>query len=358
MRLGVVVDYSDDFATAAELARQGERIGVELVCVAEAYSFDAVSRLGYLAAVTERVALASAILPVFSRTPTMIGMTAAGLDDVSGGRFELGLGASGAQVVEGFHGVPFTAPLTRVRETVEVCRMLWRREPVAFDGRQVRIPLPAGQGTGLGKPLKLVNRPRRPRIPIAIAALTPRAVAQAAEIAEGWIPIFFHPERAARAWGEALAAGRGVRDAGLGELDVQVTVPLLVGDGPAVDAASAAYRDRLALYLGGMGARGANFYADLAARYGFAEEAAQVQDRYLAGDKAAAADAVPDDLVRGTSLIGDERHVRGRLRALAAAGVTTLSVQPLGATTGARLAQIEAVRALLDEPGAQVTPVG
>jgi F420-dependent oxidoreductase-like protein len=351
MRLGVVVDYSDDFAAAVDLVREGERIGVELVSVAEAYSFDAVSRLGYLAAVTERVALASAILPVFSRTPTMIGMTAAGLDDVSGGRFELGIGASGAQVVEGFHGVPFTAPLTRVRETVEVCRMLWRREAVEIQGRQVRIPLPADEGTGLGKPLRLVNKPRRARIPIAVAALTPRAVAQAAEIAEGWIPIFFHPERAGQAWGEALAVGRTVREPWLGALDVQVTVPLLVGDGPAVDAAFAAYRDRLALYLGGMGARGANFYADLAARYGFAEEAAVVQDRYLAGDRAAAAAAVPDDLVRGTSLIGDEQVVRGRLRALAAAGVTTLSVQAFGATPGARLEQIEAVRGLLDEPG-------
>lgn len=349
MRLGLVVDYSDDFAAAVDLVREAERIGVELVSVAEAYSFDAVSRLGYLAAVTERVALASAIIQVFSRTPTMIGMTAAGLDDVSGGRFELGLGASGPQVVEGFHGVPFSAPLTRVRETVEVCRMLWRREPVLIDGRQVRIPLPEGEGTGLGKPLKLVNRPGRARIPIAIAALTPRSVAQTAEIAEGWIPLFFHPERAAQAWGDALAAGRAVRE-GLGPLDVQVTVPLLVGDGAAADAALAAYRDRLALYIGGMGARSANFYADLVTRYGFGDDAAVVQDRYLAGDKAGAAQAVPDDLVRNTSLIGDEQHVRERLVALAAAGVTTLTVQPLAPTPVARLAQVEAVRALLNGP--------
>lgn len=348
MRLGLVVDYSDDFVAAVDLVREAERLGVDLVSVAEAYSFDAVSRLGYLAAVTERVALASAILPVFSRTPTMIGMTAAGLDDVSGGRFELGIGASGPQVVEGFHGVPFVAPLTRVRETVDVCRMLWRREPVQIDGRRVRIPLPAGEGTGLGKPLKLVNQPRRPRIPIAIAALTPRSVAQAADIAEGWIPLFFHPGRAARAWGDALAAGRAARDPELGELDVQVTMPLLVGEGGAVDAALAAYRDRVALYVGGMGARGANFYADLVTRYGFGDDAAVVQDRYLAGDRAGAAQAVPEDLLRGTSLIGTEASVREQLAALAGAGVTTLTVQPLGPTP-VRLEQIEAVRAVLAE---------
>ena len=351
MRLGVVVDYSEDFAAAVGAVREAERIGVDLVSVAEAYSFDAVSRLGYLAAVTERVGLASAILPVFSRTPTMIGMTAAGLDDVSGGRFELGIGASGPQVVEGFHGVPFTTPLARVRETVEVCRLLWRREPVVGDGRAVRIPLPADQGTGIGKPLKLINRPRRERIPIAIAALTPRAVAQAAEIAEGWIPLFFHPELAGHAWGESLAAGRAARQPDLGALDVQVSVPLLVADGDAAEVALAAYRERLALYIGGMGPRGANFYADLVARYGFADDAAVVQDRYLVGDRAGAAAAVPEALVQATCLIGGEGRVRERLRAFAAAGVTTITVQPLAATPGGRLEQLQAVRGLLDEPG-------
>ena len=348
MRLGIVVDYSDDFRAAAPAVQEAERVGVDVVSVAEAYSFDAVSRLAFLAATTERVALQSAIFNVFSRTPAALAMTAAGLDDVSGGRFELGLGASGPQVVEGFHGVPYTAPLTRIRETVEVCRTVWRREPLAFDGRQVRVPLPTGQGTGLGKPLKLVNRPRRKRIPVAIAALTPKSVMQTAEIAEGWMPVFYLPERAHLAWGDALDAGRAVRDPGLGELDVQVTMPLLIGAGPALDAARAAYRARLALYVGGMGARNANFYADLATRYGFGAAAGIVQDRYLAGDKAGAADAVPDELVDGTALIGDEAHVRARLRALAASGVTTLTVQPLAPTPAGHLEQIATVRGLLD----------
>ena len=350
VRLGIVVDYSEDFRAAVPAVLAAERVGVDLVSVAEAYSFDAVSRLGYLAAVTERVVLQSAILGVFSRSPAALAMTAAGLDDVSGGRFELGLGASGPQVVEGFHGVPYTAPLTRLRETVEVCRMVWRREPLAFDGRRVRVPVPPDQGTGLGKPLKLVNRPRRERIPIAIAALTRKSVAQTAEIADGWMPVFYLPERADLAWGDALAAGRAARDPGLGPLDVQVTMPLLLGEGPVLDAARAAYRDRLALYVGGMGARDANFYADLAARYGLGEAAAVVQDRYLAGDKAGAADAVPDELVDGTALLGPEAHVRARLGALAASGVTTLTVQPLAPTPDGRLEQLGAVRGLLDEP--------
>lgn len=347
MRLGIVIDYSDDFGAAVPLVRQAERIGVDLVAVAEAYSFDAVSRLGYLAAVTERVTLMSAILQVYSRTPTTIGMTAAGLDDVSGGRFELGIGASGAQVVEGFHGVPFTAPLTRIRETVEVCRMLWRREAVDVQGRQVRVPLPPDEGTGLGKALKLMNRPRRATIPVTIAALSPKSVTQAAEIADGWMPVFFHPERAGAAWGDALAAGSAARPEALGVLDVHVTVPLLIGDGAAADAALAAHRDRLALYVGGMGARGANFYAELAGRYGYADDAALVQDRYLAGDKRGAAEAVPEDLVRATALIGPESHVRDRVAAFEAAGVTTLTVQPSVRDGVGALEQLAAVRGLV-----------
>ncbi len=255
-------------------------------------------------------------------------------------------------MVEGLHGVPFEAPLARTRETVEACRLLWRREPVVVRGRQVRVPLPDGVGTGLGKPLRLVNRPRRERVPVSIAALTPRAVAQAAEIAEGWLPAFFLPERASAAWGEALSAGAGRRDPALGPLDVHVIAPLLLGEGPAVEIATEAHVGRLALYVGGMGARNANFYADLAARYGFAEEAARVQDRYLAGDQVGAAAALPSELVTGTALIGDAGHVRERLRAFAVAGVTTVTVQVLAqGDSGGRVEQLEAVRELVDEVG-------
>ncbi|GAB3408582.1 LLM class F420-dependent oxidoreductase [Schumannella luteola] len=347
LRLGIVADYSDDFRDIAAEVVEAERVGVDVVAAAEAYSFDAVSRLGYLAAVTSRVTLASGIMPLFSRTPTMIGMTAAGLDDVSGGRFELGLGSSGPQVIEGFHGVPFHRPLARLRETVEVCRALWRREPVVSDSPNHPIPLPADQGTGLGKPLKLINHPRRARIPIAIAALTPKAVAQAAEIAESWIPLFYFPGRAHLAWGDALDAGFARRPDELGELDVQAQAPLLIADD--TDQALEIYRDRVALYVGGMGAKGANFYNDLARRYGFVDEAERIQELYLAGEKKAAAAAVPEELILGTSLIGSESHVRERLRALTDSGVTTLTAQPLAPELGGRIQQLEALRALIDE---------
>jgi F420-dependent oxidoreductase-like protein len=343
-RLGVTIDYSDDFAVAASDTREFERVGADVVAVSEAYSFDAVSRLGYLAAVTSTITLTSAILPIYSRTPTLLAMTAAGLDSVSGGRFELGLGTSGAQVIEGFHGVPFTAPLGHLRETVEICRAVWRRERIEHQGKQYSIPLPASEGTGLGKPLKIINTPVRASIPISIAALAPRGVTQTAEIANGWFPLFYHPERAEAAWGDALATGLAKRDEALGPLDVVVQVPLYLGD--HADAVLAAYRDRIALYVGGMGARGANFYNDLAVRYGYADEAARVQELYLAGEKDAAAAAVPDDLVRATALVGDEAHVRERLAALRAAGVSTVLVQPLGRTSAARIEAVEAARAL------------
>lgn len=340
-RLGITVDYADDFATSATEVTEFERAGIDVIAVAEAYSFDAVSRLGYLAAITERVTLLSAILPIFSRTPALIAMTAAGLDSVSGGRFELGLGSSGAQVVEGFHGVPFTAPLSRQREIVEICRAVWRREKLEHAGKSYTIPLPGG----LGKPLKLINEPVRASIPIALASITPKAVEQSAEIADGWLPLFFHPTRSRAVWGEALDAGAAKRDPALGALDVIVTVPFHVG--PGAELALEGHRQRLALYVGGMGAKNANFYNDLAVRYGYEDEAARVQELYLAGEKAAAAAALPDDLVRDTALIGTEQEVQSRVDALVAAGVSTLMIAPLAPSRSGRIAAVEAARAML-----------
>jgi F420-dependent oxidoreductase-like protein len=345
-RLGITMDYSDDFSTVAADVVAFEKAGADVVEVAEAYSFDAVSRLGYLAAVTTKITLASGILPLYSRTPTLLAMTAAGLDSVSGGRFELGIGTSGPQVIEGFHGVPFATPLAHVRETVEICRSVWRRERVEHTGRAYTIPLPADQGTGLGKPLKIINTLVRESIPIAIASLAPKAVAQTAEIADGWLPLFYYPEKAHLAWGDALAAGKALRDSSLGPLDTIVSVPLFIGD--HVDPFLEAYRHRIALYVGGMGARNANFYNDLAVRYGYVDEAATVQDRYLAGDKAAAAAAIPEELLTSTSLVGTEAHVRERLAALRASGATTIVVMPLAPTTAGRVESIEAVRGMLD----------
>lgn len=345
-RLGVVVDYADDFREAVADVVEYERLGVDLVTVSEAYSLDAVSKLGFLAARTERIALVSAILPLYSRTPTLLAMTAATLDAISGGRFELGIGASGPQVIEGFHGVPYSAPLARTRETIEIARSLWRGERIEHAGAQFTIPLPAEQGTGLGKPLKMIGELRRERIPIHVAALAPKGVAQAAELAEGWIPLFFHPERADRVWGAPVAEGLARRDPGLPPLDLIVQLPVFVGAGH--EQALAGYRARAALYIGGMGARGANFYNAVVASMGFESEAARIQDAYLGGDRAAAAEAVPEELLRATSLIGDEGQVAERLGAFRAAGVSSLVLQPLAPGRDARLAHVGTVRRLLD----------
>ncbi|MBX6389699.1 MAG: LLM class F420-dependent oxidoreductase [Frankia sp.] len=342
MRIGMPLNYAGGFTeTVAELGDY-ERAGLDIVFVPEAYSFDAVSQLGYLAARTERLELASGILPIYSRTPTLTAMTAAGLDYVSGGRFTLGIGASGPQVIEGFHGVPYDAPLGRTREVVEICRAVWRRERVEYQGRYYTLPLPPERGTGLGKPLKLINRPVRERIPIIIAAIGPKNVALAAEIAEGWEPIFYHPEKAKDVWGASLAEGLAKRDPRLGQLDVVVAAPVAVGEDTAglVDL----MRPMLALYIGGMGARGRNFYNDLARRYGYEQEAKLIQDLYLDGKKKEAEAAVPADLLRAMSLIGPESYVRERIAALREAGVTTLNITPIAPDHQGRVALIEQVK--------------
>src|ERR1700728_951903 len=228
MRIGMHLSYSGGFAeTVVELADY-ERAGLDIVFVPEAYSYDAVSQLGYIAAKTERLEIASGIFQLYSRTPALTAMTAAGLDFVSGGRFTLGLGASGPQVIEGWHGVPYDAPVGRSRELIEICRMVWRRERLDYHGNHSTLP-PAG-GTGLGKPLKLINHPVRERIPIVVAALGPKNVELAAEIAEGWQPIFYLPEKAGVAWDEPLNAGKAKRAADLGPLDVIAAAPLAIGD--------------------------------------------------------------------------------------------------------------------------------
>ncbi|GAA1035995.1 LLM class F420-dependent oxidoreductase [Virgisporangium ochraceum] len=346
MRLGIMLGYSGEgFAAAVDELVEHERSGVEIVAVPEAYSFDAVSQLGFVAARTTRMELTSGIVQLYSRTPTLTAMTAAGLDYVSGGRFSLGLGASGPQVVEGFHGVPYDAPLARTREIVEICRQVWRREPVVHSGRHYRVPLPPGAGTGLGKPLKLINHPVRPRIPVILAAVGPRSVAMTAEIAEGWWTLFFHPERAASVWAGPLADGTRLRDPALGPLDVLATVPFAVTDDPG--SLLDAHRAMLALYIGGMGARERNFSNELVRRYGYEREAALIQDHFLSGRRAEAMAAVPDDLVRSTALVGPAAYVKDRLAAYAAAGVTTYLVSPLAPTREARLAAVRQLRDLV-----------
>ena len=336
------LNYAGGFSeTVAELA-DFERAGVDIVFVPEAYSFDAVSQLGFIAAKTERMQIGSGIFPLYSRTPALLAMTAAGLDYVSGGRFTLGLGASGPQVIEGWHGVAYDAPIGRSREIIEICRMVWRRDRVAYQGRYYHLPL-AG-GTGLGKPLKLINHPVRERIPIALAAIGPKNVAVAAELAESWMPIFYLPEKAGAVWGDAVAEGRAKRDPALGPLDVIAHAPLAIGDDVA--GLREASRPQLALYIGGMGARGRNFYHDLACRFGYEAEARSIQDAYLDGRKAEAEALVPAELTERISLIGPAGYVAERLAAFRESGVTTLNVTPLAPTHEGRVRLIEQVRAL------------
>ncbi|MCI2419961.1 LLM class F420-dependent oxidoreductase [Saccharopolyspora sp. K220] len=344
MRIGMPLNYSGGFKETVDDLASYEKAGLDIVFVPEAYSFDAVSQLGFIAARTERLEIASGILQIYTRTPTLTAMTAAGLDFVSDGRFTLGIGASGPQVIEGFHGVPYQAPLGRTREIVEICRQVWRREKVEHSGKHYNIPLPAEQGTGLGKPLKLINHPVRDRIPIMIAAIGPKNVELVAEIAESWQPIFYVPEKAGAAWGEALAAGKAKRDAALPPLDVVAQAPLAIGEG--LDDLLDLGRPAVALYVGGMGARGKNFYNNLARRYGFEAEAELIQDLYLSGKKDEAAAAVPRELLEKTSLIGPEGHVRERLAALRDSGVTTLNVTPLASDAAGRAKLIEQIKQL------------
>ena len=328
MRIATLLNYATDPSEAATQARDLEAAGVDMIWIPEAYSFDAVSLLGFLAATTNTVGLGSGILNTYSRTPATLAQTAAGLDALSGGRFTLGLGASGPQVIEGFHGVPYTMPLTRLSEIIEICRMAWKREPLSYNGKVFTLPMPPGEGTGLGKALKIINHPVREDIPIYVASLGARSVEETAATANGWLPFMVYPERMDRVWGDAVQAGLARRDPALGDLDVVAGGLVAIGD----DAAQ--YREwarpMAALYIGGMGAKGKNFYNDLCCRYGFADEAEAVQDAYLDGRRDEAMAVLPDELIENTTLCGDEAYVVDRLAAYKEAGVTSLNVSPVG----------------------------
>ncbi|QBI53743.1 LLM class F420-dependent oxidoreductase [Streptomonospora litoralis] len=331
MRISMPLQYAGEAKPAVDQVVELEKAGLDTVWVAEAYGYDSPTLMGYIAARTERVNIGSAILPLYTRTPTLIAQTAAGLDYLSDGRAVLGLGASGPQVIEGWHGVPYTKPLGRTRDIVEICRKVWAREErLTHDGRALTLPLPPEQGTGLGKPLKIINHPVRSSVPIFVASLGEKNVAMTAEIADGWLPHLFIPERAGTVWGEALARGKAKRDPALGELQISAGGLLAIGEGEETRKLADFTRPMIALYVGGMGAKGKNFYNDVARRYGFEEAAERIQDLYLDGKKDEAAAAVPDEMVELTNLVGPESYVRERVAAFRAAGVTHLNVTPVG----------------------------
>ena len=338
MKLSMPLTYSGDPKQAVEQVVDLEKAGLDVVWVAEAYGFDSPTLMGYLAARTETITIGSAILNIYSRTPALIAQTAAGLDYVSDGRAILGIGASGPQVIEGWHGVPYSKPLSRTREIVDLVRRALRREVLTNEGIY-DLPLPAEQGTGLGKPLKMLTHPVRDSIPIYIASLGQKSVRTTAEIADGWLPFLYIPEKAGDVWGKALEAGNAKRDASLGPLEISAGGMIAVGDD--VKGLLDLVRPMVALYVGGMGARGKNFYNDLACQYGFEAAARKIQDLYLDGRKKEAEEAVPLELLELGNLVGPESYVRERLQAFREAGVTTLQITPVADDPVALVGQVK-----------------
>ena len=326
MKLSMPLMYAGNPREAADSVAALEKAGLDTVWVAEAYGFDSPTLMGYLAAKTETIQIASAILNVYSRTPALLAQTAAGLDNVSGGRAILGLGASGPQVIEGWHGMPYSKPLGRTREVVEIVRMALRRERLVHDGI-FSLPLPEDQGLGLGKALKMLTKPERPVVPVYIAALGRKSVQATAEYADGWLPMFFAPERTSLIWGEALEAGKAKRADDLGPLEIAAGGMVAVGND--VKALLDFARPTFALYIGGMGAKGKNFYNDVVSEIGFAEEAEKIQDLYLGGNKRDAEALVPLELLEMCNLVGPESYVKERIAAFKEAGVTSLQVTPV-----------------------------
>jgi F420-dependent oxidoreductase-like protein len=324
MRLALNLNYSGaSVALDIDKVLEAERIGYTSVWTAEAYGSDAVTPAAWIAARTSRIHVGTGIMQIPARTPAMTAMTAMTLDALSGGRFRLGLGVSGPQVAEGWHGQPFGKPLTKTREYVDVVRaILTREKPLEFRGEYYQIPYAGPDATGLGKPLKSILHGRA-TLPIYLAAVGPKNVALAAEIADGWIPVFFSARRSAmfREWlDEGFKRGGRPRET----FDVMPMVPVVIG--PDAAACRAVVKPRIALYVGGMGARGRNFYNDIARRYGYEGAAKTIQDLYLGGKKAEAEAAVPDELVDEVALCGPRERIRERLAEWKTSGVTTIMV--------------------------------
>jgi F420-dependent oxidoreductase-like protein len=332
VRLGLYLGYAPPGTNPTELvalAQEAERLGYDSAWAAEAWGTDAVTVLSWVAATTTRIKVGSAILQIPARTPALAAMTAATLDLMSGGRFLLGLGNSGPQVVEGWHGEPWGKPLAKTREYVELVRAALRRETLEHDGEHYQVPYRGPGATGLGKPLKLMTRPLRADIPIYLASLRPKSVELAAEIADGWLPVFFSPERARTTFPVPFARPG---------LDIAACVPAVLSDD--VVSARDALKPYYALYVGGMGARGSNFYNDLVRSYGFEAEAETIQTLFLDGKQREAAAAVPDALVDEMALVGPRERIADRLAAWRESGATTLLVSTRDPQTVQAIAEL------------------
>ena len=346
MKLGVNLGYwgAGNDADNLEVARAADRLGYSVVWAAEAYGSDAATVLSWIAAQTESIDIGSAIFQIPGRTPANCAMTAATLDTLSGGRFRLGLGVSGPQVSEGWHGVRFDKPLARTREYVDIVRMALRRERVTYNGEFWQLPLPAGPG----KALTLTVHPVRDSLPIYLAAIGPKNLELTGQIADGWLAIFFSPEQA----GEIMAPiVRGRESVGktMDGFDVVPTVPVVPG--ASVEEAADQDRAYAALYVGGMGSRDKNFYNQLMTRMGYEEAAIEVQDKYMAKDYAGAAAAVPLEFLDSTSLLGPPERIAERLHAYADAGVTTLTIGSYAGTIDQRVGVLRMMSELMERTG-------
>jgi F420-dependent oxidoreductase-like protein len=339
MKLSTMLMYAGNPREAADQVSSWEQAGLDTVWVAEAYGFDSPTLMGYLAARTETVEIGSAILNIYSRTPGALAQTAAGLDNVSGGRAILGLGASGPQVIEGWHGLAYDKPLTRTREVVEIVRRAIRRETIDFHGKVFDLPLPSDQGLGLGKPLKMLTKPERSSIPIYVAALGEKNVAGTAEYADGWLPFMYAPEKAESVWGASLRAGTAKRPDDLAPLEVVAGGMVAIGDD--VKGMLDFARPMFALYIGGMGARGKNFYNTLCRQYGYEKEAEEIQELYLGGNKRDAESVVPLELLEMCNLVGPEGYVKERIEAFRESGVTNLQAMPATDDPAATIRQLK-----------------
>jgi F420-dependent oxidoreductase-like protein len=330
VQISMHIDYAGDHEAAAARVVELESAGLDMVWVAEAYSFDAVSYMGYLAAKTSTVQIGAGILPLYTRTPTLIAMTAAGLDSLSGGRFILGLGASAPWLIEGFHGVRCDKPIGRTHEIIDICRQVWKREDnLVHEGSLYHVPLAEGEGTGLGKPLKVESNLVRSTIPVYVASLGEKNVELTAEIADGWLPIFFVPDKAKDVFGPSLRAGQARRDPDLGPLDICAGGLVAIGEEKDLVAVRDLARPFVALYVGGLAARGQNYYNALMQRYGYEDAAAEIRELYLSGKLQEAEAAVPAELLELMSLVGPEGYVKERLAAYREAGVTVLDITPV-----------------------------